>query len=73
MADETVDYRSYLLRLWRAEEGGKDVWRASLQDSQSGERISFATLEALFTFLQEQLESGPDTGCDCTRQRPHRD
>jgi hypothetical protein len=56
MADETVDYRSYLLRLWCAREGESDVWRASLQDPQSGERVSFATVEALFAYLQEQLE-----------------
>jgi hypothetical protein len=76
MADEAVDYRSYLLRLWRVREGERDVWRASLQDPQSGERISFSTLDALFAFLQEQLESGLGTGCDRTHvigQRPHRD
>jgi hypothetical protein len=60
MADETIGYHSYLLRLWRAREGERDVWRASLQDPQSGERISFATAEALFAYLQEQLERTPN-------------
>jgi len=56
MAGTDQDYISYLLRLWRVKEEGRDVWRASLQDPQSGERISFATVEALFAYLQEQLE-----------------
>ena len=60
MAEQTIDYRSYLLRLWRVKEGDRDVWRASLQDPQSGERISFATVEALFAFLEKQLGSTPD-------------
>jgi hypothetical protein len=59
VADETIGYRSYLLRLWRVKVGGRDLWRASLQDPQSGERISFATVEALFAYLQEQLEETP--------------
>jgi hypothetical protein len=60
MPNEATDYRSYLMRLWRVKEGDRDVWRASLQDPQSGERISFATIEALFAYLQEQLERAPD-------------
>jgi hypothetical protein len=59
-----TDYRSYLLRLWRVKEGGKDVWRASLQDPQSGKRVSFATVEALFAYLQEQLEGTSDREAD---------
>ncbi len=65
MADEAVDYRSYLLRLWRVREGERDVWRASLQDPQSGERISFSTLDALFAFLKAKIEG--DTGGDVDR------
>jgi len=40
------------------------VWRASLQDPQSGERISFTTVEALFAFLEEQLEPTLDARGD---------
>jgi hypothetical protein len=64
MVEQTIDYRSYLLRLWRVKEGDRDVWRASLQDAQSGERISFATVEALFAFLEEQLEPTLDARGD---------
>jgi len=56
------DYISCLVRLWRVREGEKDVWRASLQDPQSGERISFVTVEALFAFLRDQIKEPPDTG-----------
>jgi hypothetical protein len=69
VTDETIGYRSYLLRLWCAREEGQGVWRASLQDPQSGERISFATVEALFAYLQEQLEKGAAQGQRCRSGR----
>jgi hypothetical protein len=54
MARELPDYLSFLLRLWRVNERGLPHWRASLQSPQTGERVSFATLDALVAFLQEQ-------------------
>lgn len=45
--------RSYLLRLWRS--GADGEWRASLQSVQSGERHIFVDLEALLTFLVEEV------------------
>jgi len=45
---------SYLLRLWQTRSGGELVWRASLQSPDTGERTGFASLESLFTFLQQQ-------------------
>jgi hypothetical protein len=47
-------YHAYLLRLWSANERGKVVWRASLENPQTGERLGFANLERLFGFLQDQ-------------------
>jgi hypothetical protein len=46
-------YRAYLLRLWLAdlETTGIAGWRASLEDSSTGERLGFASLEQLFAFL----------------------
>jgi hypothetical protein len=66
--EEQADYLSYLLRLWREDDGGgghredaepdqaggKAVWRASLESVRTGERRSFASLEELFDFLREQ-------------------
>ena len=51
----TKQYRSYLLRLWHSESADQS-WRASLEDSRTGERIGFATLEQMFAFLMEQVE-----------------
>ncbi len=54
---ETKQYRSYLLRLWRCESPDQS-WRASLEDSRTGQRIGFATLEQLFAFLMDEVEGG---------------
>jgi hypothetical protein len=48
-------YQAYLLRLWLASEQGKVVWRASLENPGTGERLGFANLERLFVFLQDQM------------------
>jgi hypothetical protein len=58
---ETMDNQpptthSYLLRLWPAGSAGQLVWRASLENVQTGERLGFATLEQLFVFLMQQTE-----------------
>lgn len=45
-------YQSYLLRLWR-DTHNPSLWRASLESAQTGEIRHFASLEALFAFIQE--------------------
>ena len=50
-ANQSDEYHASLLRLWR--EGPDGVWRASLQDADSGERIGFADLERLFAHLRQ--------------------
>ena len=57
MVPESQDYVSYLLRIWRAREGKRDVWRASLHSPQTGEQVSFRTLDELFAFLRQQTGS----------------
>jgi len=60
MAEERgSDYMSYLLRLWRTSTDGQGVWRASLTDPLTAERIGFADLEALFEFLRRQTAPRP--------------
>jgi hypothetical protein len=49
-------YLSYLLRLWQTSNGEKQVWRASLESPGTGKRQGFASLDALFEFLQTQAE-----------------
>ncbi len=48
-------YRSYLLRLW-LEPNDLPVWRAILESPANGERHGFASLESLFTFLEQETE-----------------
>ncbi len=47
---------SYILLLWRADEREASNWHASLEDTSTGERFGFASLEQLFVFLMEQSE-----------------
>jgi hypothetical protein len=58
-------YLAYLLRLWQIKDEGKLVWRASLEDPQTGERQGFASMQALIDFLWRQVsdsnsKGGPD-------------
>jgi hypothetical protein len=53
MSIESPTYQSYLLRLWRADGDDEPIWRAALEDTLSGERYGFATVEALVGFLRE--------------------
>ncbi|MCB0173097.1 MAG: hypothetical protein KDI02_17315 [Anaerolineae bacterium] len=48
-------YQAYLIRLWQ--DGQHTGWRASVQSVQSGETIRFASLKALFEFLQDQTDN----------------
>ena len=56
MDNQQPTARSYLLRLWPTGSAGQQVWRASLEQVQTGERLGFATLEQLFVFLMQQTE-----------------
>lgn len=50
---------AYLLRLWRADNGTEAIWRASLQDVRTGERLGFAGLDEVVAYLRQQLTSSP--------------
>jgi hypothetical protein len=49
-------YFSYLLRVWLAEEGSQPQWRASLEDTLTGERLGFARLDDLCQYLKQQTQ-----------------
>ncbi len=75
VTQEPSEYLSYMLRLWRASSdagpgpGRKGmVWRASLQDTLTDERISFTNLEDLVAFLRRKMEVDLDT----TESEAHR-
>jgi hypothetical protein len=48
------DYHAYLLRIWR--DGQESPWRTSLVDPHSGEKMSFASLEQMWSFLHGLLQ-----------------
>lgn len=51
-------YVAYMLRLWQSgSQDGLPLWRASLEDPATGERLMFGDLNALFAFLSERTRS----------------
>jgi hypothetical protein len=58
MSAETIDYQSFLLRLWRVKpDGDEGGWRASLESVGSGELRGFTSLEALFNYLRQVTQA----------------
>ena len=56
-------YIAYMLRLWQA--GSRDgipVWRASLENPHTGERLVFGDTEGLLAFLSDLLASVTEAG-----------
>jgi hypothetical protein len=74
MDEEQPNYFSYLLRLWREDDGemlhqvdeapdhteSRPIWLASLESSLTGQRQGFASLEDLFAFLRRQTGTVSD-------------
>lgn len=57
MIHEPHRYMAYMLRLWQVDSDQGLSWRASLENPHTGERRGFASLEALFKFLEEQTQA----------------
>ena len=57
---QPIRSRSYILRLWRADEPQMADWHASLEDPSTKERFGFSSLEQLFAFLMETSERDSD-------------
>lgn len=53
MVSERQRYLAYMLRLWQVDEDAR-VWRASLENAHTGARQGFASLNALFVFLEDE-------------------
>ena len=49
-------YLSYLLRVWLVRDSGKSVWRGSLEDPFTGDRMGFANILELFIYLTTQID-----------------
>jgi hypothetical protein len=56
--DGRSHYQSYILRLWRPDD--LSPWQGSLQDTASGEVHHFAEPDALWAFLLQAMEIGPE-------------
>ena len=53
MSRVQLNYKSYMLRLWRVKYGKRYTWRASLENVESGEITGFVTLEKMIEFFQK--------------------
>jgi hypothetical protein len=51
---------SFILRLWRVEHSEEASWLASLEIPETGKRIGFASLEQMFAYLIDIIESNRD-------------
>jgi len=71
MADGERDHLAYLLRLWRTGRGEGARWRASLQDSESGQRMGFACLDDAVAYLKQRMEEAKTGSNDGTERAVH--
>jgi hypothetical protein len=56
-------YVAYMLRLWHTgSREGMPVWRASLENPHTGERLVFGDVEGLFAFLSDLLATVAEAG-----------
>jgi len=58
-------YCSFLLRIW-VEPDDDGSWRYSLEDTQTGKRTGFTSLETLCQHIEKMVEENGDSGA----QRP---
>jgi len=72
MGHKQDDYASYLLRLRRSDRDGQRTWRASLESTLDGQRIEFASVEALVAFLSARFGSSArdNAGEETSRKEP---
>jgi hypothetical protein len=49
------EYHAFLLRIWRVD--ARPDWHASLQNTETGQRFHFRTLDELFGFLHSRLDA----------------
>lgn len=66
-------YFSYLLRIWQLEKSEQPsplkekLWRVSLESTRTRNRVNFASLEEMLTFLQDQFDPGGETSEESER------
>jgi len=52
MVELSANYHSFLIRLWKIKQEDTFVWRASLENPQTGEVLGFEDLQALLKYLE---------------------
>jgi hypothetical protein len=65
--DKPPRYRSYVLTFWEERSHDSDtpvIWRFSLQDPRTGQRLGFASLEEMVGFMRAELVSSQDNPLD---------
>lgn len=60
--DQPVRYHSFLIRFWQERAGdglAPPVWRFSLEEPRTGERLAFASLDAVVEVLRQRMGDAP--------------
>ncbi len=57
-------YASYLLRIWRLERDGSEIWRLMLVDPGTGQEHRFSSLEDLGRYLADPRSPPPPRAHD---------
>lgn len=60
MASDRSRYQAFLLRLWVADNGGRPVWRLSLEEPGGSNRRLFHSVAELDTFLLALMSERTD-------------
>jgi hypothetical protein len=63
---ESPGYQSYLIRLYRQKKNGPVALRILLENVQTGERLGFASLQALHEYLEQLVQLPPAKSDDLT-------
>jgi len=56
MENQPSKYYSFLLRLWKVNQGGRVVWRATIENPHTKEIIGFETVQDFTEYLERLLE-----------------
>lgn len=68
MPTSSLEYTSFLIRLWREPSASEQNWLVQVEHIPGGEKEYFASLEELFAFIRAQLpgpageRGSPSTG-----------
>ena len=70
MKNPKLDYHSFLLRIWIEQTNG-NKWRFSLEDTRTGKRKGFASINKLKAYLDEITSEAQDFSKDTNEPKNH--